>query len=505
MFLRVIPTLVAPTTNFRRALELSAVTALSAAAFPLLGSSVAAPVGPKPQVKVDLPRVSSPPLLLREVDREEALRINASIPFSVEPIPPARPFKIREGDAVHARALHCLTQAIYYEAASEDSDGQRAVAQVVLNRVRHPAFTPSVCGTVYHGSLRSTGCQFSFTCDGSMRRKPSASGWARAAGIAQDALAGAVFEPVGNATHYHADYVVPYWASSLRKIAVLGTHIFYRWPGWWGQPAAFAKRHSGKEIDPRLLRNAALRRHGVRPEPPSWTADDLALGVDPRVELISIVQLLAARSPPGETDTAYEKAVRKHFADHADHVAVEIYRQLAARNGKFDAESSLRALMHYSHFPKLEAVDSIDPDLIRAAGGMQKLDGFLSALRDFVRHTDFEIFLEKSKPYYAELEARVRKPTHVLVTGVEQDTGAPAHKVRFILAPLRARSAMAWCQALPKKAPEAGLIVGLHYPPEQPFDKKGKLRDSLASLAESECRPSRAAVATGPLHLDRRG
>ncbi len=497
MFLPAIPSLATSTTDFRRAVELSAVTALSAAVIPFLASSLAAPVGAGSQVDVNLPPVTPPPLLLREVDRADALSINASIPVSSEANPPARPFEIRGSDAAHARALHCLTQAIYYEAASEEPDGQRAVAQVVLNRVRHPAFAQSICGTVYHGSLRTTGCQFSFTCDGSMRRKPTASGWARAAGIAQEALAGAVFKPVGNATHYHADYVVPYWATSLTKNAVLGTHIFYRWPGWWGQPAAFAKRHSAREVDPRLLRNAALRRHGVSPEPPSWTAEDLALEADPRVELISIVQFLAARLSPGESDTAYERAVREHFADYTDHIAVEIYRQLSARNSRFDSESSLRALMHYSQLPKLEAVTPIDPDLIRAAGGMRKLDGFMSALRDFVGHSDFKSFLEESKPYYAELEARARKPTHVLVTGVEQDTGAPAHTVRFILAPLRAPSATAWCQALPKKAPRAWLIMGLDYPSEQPFDQKGKLKDSLASLAESEClSTSRAAVAT---------
>src|SRR5690606_37364832 len=82
------------------------------------------------------------------------------------------------------RALECLTAAIYYEAASESDDGQRAVAQVILNRVRHPAFPNSVCGVVYQGSERATGCQFSFSCDGAMARKPSTTGWARAQRIA---------------------------------------------------------------------------------------------------------------------------------------------------------------------------------------------------------------------------------------------------------------------------------------------------------------------------------
>src|SRR3546814_14176438 len=75
--------------------------------------------------------------------------------------------------------------------------GQQAVAQVVLNRVRNPAFPNSVCGTVYEGSSRSTGCQFTFTCDGSLtaRREPAA--WERARQVAQMALAGFVYAPVG--------------------------------------------------------------------------------------------------------------------------------------------------------------------------------------------------------------------------------------------------------------------------------------------------------------------
>jgi spore germination cell wall hydrolase CwlJ-like protein len=69
-----------------------------------------------------------------------------------------------------------MTQAVYYEAAYEPLQGRRAVAQVVLNRVRHPAFPNSVCGVVYQGSNQRV-CQFSFTCDGSLNRKPSAAAW----------------------------------------------------------------------------------------------------------------------------------------------------------------------------------------------------------------------------------------------------------------------------------------------------------------------------------------
>ncbi len=144
------------------------------------------------------------------------------------------------------RALQCLTAAIYYEAASEPDAGQRAVAQVVLNRVAHPAWPNTVCGVVYQGSERPS-CQFSFACDGSMARKPMAAFWDRARRVASDALAGYVYAPVGLATHYHTTAVSPYWAPSLTFLGTIGAHRFYRWAGNAGKPAAFTARYAGAE------------------------------------------------------------------------------------------------------------------------------------------------------------------------------------------------------------------------------------------------------------------
>jgi spore germination cell wall hydrolase CwlJ-like protein len=188
------------------------------------------------------------PLRFRPVPPQDAVAINAAVPVSNLANPSARPFAVAFGtDADRSRAVECLTAAVYYEAAIEPLDGQRAVAQVVLNRVRHPAYPRSVCGVVYQGSERSTGCQFTFTCDGSLRRTPSAAGWARARKVAEEALAGKVFAPVGWATHYHTNWVVPYWSSSLVKAANVGSHIFYRWTGGWGRPAAFGRSPSSAE------------------------------------------------------------------------------------------------------------------------------------------------------------------------------------------------------------------------------------------------------------------
>jgi hypothetical protein len=143
----------------------------------------------------------------------------------------AQPFVASRDPEARGRSLLCLTQAIYYEARSESEDGQRAVAQVVLNRVRHPSYPNSVCGVVFQGSQRRTGCQFSFTCMGAMGGAVEPSAWDRARRIAASALSGSVYRPVGLATHYHTTAIHPYWAPSLVPQITLGAHIFYRTPG----------------------------------------------------------------------------------------------------------------------------------------------------------------------------------------------------------------------------------------------------------------------------------
>ncbi len=177
----------------------------------------------------------------------DAQMINALRPGSLFPPPPARPFIFKGSEEDRLRAEECLTQAIYYEAATEPVEGMQAVAQTVLNRLRHPEYPKSVCGVVYQGSQRITGCQFSFTCDGSLARVPNEMLWERARGVAQKALKGFVLKSVGTATHYHADYVAPYWAPTLYKIHTIGRHIFYRWTGPWGLPPAFTGRYAGGE------------------------------------------------------------------------------------------------------------------------------------------------------------------------------------------------------------------------------------------------------------------
>ena len=165
--------------------------------------------------------------------------------FSGGPI--ARAMRMDLSGVDRSRALDCLTAAVYYEAASEPDQGQRAVAQVVLNRVAHPAYPNTVCGVVYQGSERTTGCQFSFTCDGALGRRPNPMFWERARRVAAAALAGYVEPSVGLATHYHTIQVHPYWAPSLFHITTIGAHRFYRFQGKAGQAGTFRFAYAGGE------------------------------------------------------------------------------------------------------------------------------------------------------------------------------------------------------------------------------------------------------------------
>jgi spore germination cell wall hydrolase CwlJ-like protein len=172
---------------------------------------------------------------------DEAKRINALLPTYGGVVEAARPFVIPTGTPERARAERCLTEAIYYEAATEPREGQEGVAQVVLNRVRDHTFPNSVCGVVFQG------CQFSFICDGSMARTPIDWAWKRAEDVADHALNGYVATQVGTATHYHADYVMPDWSAARVKLVQIGKHIFYRWRGAAGDVKAFMQRYAGNE------------------------------------------------------------------------------------------------------------------------------------------------------------------------------------------------------------------------------------------------------------------
>ena len=216
--------------------------------------SRAAPRPAVVRVQASVPSPANAPedpglIRLQDMSPDAARQWNASHPIAKERNAPAQPFNLAaEGVLDEARATDCMTAAIYYEAGFESLEGKRAVGQVIINRLRNPLFPKTVCGVVFQGSDRTSGCQFTFTCDGALARKPDEEAWESARKVAIAALHGYVMKKVGNATHYHADYVAPYWSPSLVKVAVVGQHIFYRWTGGLGLPPAFGGRYAGGEM-----------------------------------------------------------------------------------------------------------------------------------------------------------------------------------------------------------------------------------------------------------------
>ncbi|MEC7162214.1 MAG: cell wall hydrolase, partial [Pseudomonadota bacterium] len=214
----------------------------------------------------DLPASPEDTVVFSELTATDARARNAAVEFAaVGPGTPS-PFRFDGSAADRLRARDCLALAGMAEAGGGDSD-QRAVMQVILNRVRHPAFARTVCGVVFEGAQRPTGCQFSFTCDGSLARRYSDAAWRAARDRAEQMLGGATHAPVGNATHFHADYVYPWWSDQLDKVAQVGPHIFFRWRGFWGSRSALSARYAGGEPDPLRLRETALVTAAANPLP----------------------------------------------------------------------------------------------------------------------------------------------------------------------------------------------------------------------------------------------
>ena len=128
---------------------------------------------------------------------------------------------------VGSAALLCLATVIYYEARSEPVEGQYAVAEVVMNRVRDKGFPNTVCEVVAEDrGSRAYDCQFSFMCDGKPEDMQNTEAKALAESIAYIVATGEV-DTVGDATYFHTTGTNPSWASQFTVQRVIGNHIFY--------------------------------------------------------------------------------------------------------------------------------------------------------------------------------------------------------------------------------------------------------------------------------------
>ncbi len=162
---------------------------------------------------------------------------------------------LARAETIEAEA-HCLAQAVYYESANEPLEGQLAVAEVVANRIRDHRYPGTACDVVFQGATRTTGCQFTFTCDGALGVRPRGENWQRAQRIAAHVMMGLNETRTGGATHYHATYVDPIWSAGLIKTGQVGLHIFYRFPRG-AEWASVRQDFSNKVSEARLLEASA--------------------------------------------------------------------------------------------------------------------------------------------------------------------------------------------------------------------------------------------------------
>jgi hypothetical protein len=188
--------------------------------------------------------------LLSDLDDAHALRVSTRVDSlnTLQGLGAVEPAQLRVSKE-QLRQKTCLAQAIYYEARSESLAGQSAVAEVIVNRTRSKHYPDSFCDVVFEGSWRSTGCQFTFTCDGSMKEKPRGLAWERAQLVAAQVMM-ALNRPITHkATHYHTDYVNPVWSATLVETTRVGTHIFYRFPSRRERAALHAAAQAARAIE----------------------------------------------------------------------------------------------------------------------------------------------------------------------------------------------------------------------------------------------------------------
>ena len=123
--------------------------------------------------------------------------------------------------------LMCLALAVYFEARSEPLLGQAAVAQVAINRMESPRYPDTICEVVTQGGVKRHRCQFSYWCDGKPELISDQRAWRRAKVVAKLTQEGVLDPGIGDATHYHASYVSPYWSREFTHVATIGVHEFY--------------------------------------------------------------------------------------------------------------------------------------------------------------------------------------------------------------------------------------------------------------------------------------
>lgn len=175
-------------------------------------------------------------------------------------------------------------------------------------------------------------------------------------------------------------------------------------------------------------------------EPRESESGTLNIAVDPRIELLAVVQLLSGYGEmiPGVItgfDFDYKREMLEYFEPHKYHKAVKLFKEMAP---SFHYDAPPAAMLHLSNPPELEVRYPFTEYLIRRAGGEERLEDFIDALWDFGQKSAFMEFFEAHQKDFDRMAASVRAKIKGLnfVSDIEDYYGMSSSSYNLILAPL---------------------------------------------------------------------
>ena len=204
------------------------------------------------------------------------------------------------------------------------------------------------------------------------------------------------------------------------------------------------------------------------------------VGTDPRIELMTVVQVLAGYFLVTPYDTWYKQEVETHFRSHANHPAVTLFKKLSDQRFNFSTVPDV--ILRYSPPPALQPRMPIPSGLSQAAGGPEMLETFIEALRDFAIQSDFQSFYAQHQAFYSKLADRTRGPVSTVVDKLERYTGSPIRNGGVVLGPLLHDGGFAAFYDLPNGSSEAWALIGPNPPVEgmAQFGDAARLEDLVA-------------------------
>jgi hypothetical protein len=173
------------------------------------------------------------------------------------------------------------------------------------------------------------------------------------------------------------------------------------------------------------------------------TPHTLSITIDPRIELLTVVQLLSdyGQRTPLITpfDFPYKRDVIAYFARYKDHPAVKLFREMSTSPNSFRFGTPPTAMLYLSDPPELRVQSEIPEEILSLSGVRENLERFFDELRDFARTTDFVAFYEAHRDLYAKSIENAQKQAGGvdLIASLENYFGTKQHSYNIIIVPLQ--------------------------------------------------------------------